>query len=143
MRPLRQFFYVCLPIIGGAFLMLSEVLLADFPRFVIISGASLALIIVGILRALFLWLPKRKRRFSALRGEIDAFLLHARQLNDMAHDARQETDADYPQAMLDLKQAMHDSVERMAAVAGVPQAMASATAPKLSKATSNAMRTQR
>ena len=130
MRPLHQFFYVWLPIIGGAFLMLSEVLLADFPRFVIISGTSLGLIIVGIWRTLFLWLPKRKRRFSALRVEIDAFLLHARQLNDMARDAREETDTDYPQAMLDLKQAMHDSVERMAAVAGVPQSMMPATTPK-------------
>ena len=48
----------------------------------------------------------------------------------MARDAREETDADYPQAMLDLKQAMHDSVERMAAVAGVPQPKRSTTTTK-------------
>ena len=132
MHPLGQLFYVWSPIIGGVVLMLSEALLADSPRFVIISGASLALIIVGIRRALFLWLPKRKRRFAALRSEIDTFLLHARQLNAMARDARQGADGEYPQAMLDLKQAMHDSVERMAAVAGVPQPKRSTTAPKQS-----------
>ena len=138
MHAFRLFFYAWLPLIGGALLMLSETLLTDFPQSAIIYGVSLALLILGIWRMLLLSLPKRKRRFSGLRDEIDAFLLHARQLNDMAHDARQATDADYPQAMLDLKQAMHDSVERMAAVAGVPQAMAPAATPQKSDKQRNA-----
>ena len=78
MRPLHKFVSMWLPITSGAFLMLSEMLLADFPRFVIISGVSLALITVGIWQALsllaiqkktaFFFASRRDRRLSPTRA---------------------------------------------------------------------------
>lgn len=122
MRDIHRFLRIFLPIAGGALLMFSEILIPSAFRFAVVFGLGLAMVIVGSWRVFYSMLPN-ERRFTALREEVDAFLDLVRQLNAVAYAARQEAHVWYPKAIQDLKASMHDGVERMADVAGVPEAM--------------------
>ncbi|WP_143301283.1 hypothetical protein [Candidatus Entotheonella palauensis] len=102
--------------------MFSELVIPREVRFPLVFGVGLTMIVVGAWRVFYSLLPN-ERRFTALREEVDVFLETVRQLNAMAYAARQEAHVWYPQAIQDLKASMHDGVERMADVAGVPEAM--------------------
>ncbi len=122
MRDIHRFLRVFVPVAGGIFLLLSELIVPSAFRFAVIVAVGIAMVVVGSWRLFYSFLPD-ERRFTALREEVNAFLEIVRQLNSVAYAARQEAHVWYPQAIQDLKAAMHDGVERMAEVAGVPEAM--------------------
>ncbi len=122
MRDIHRFLRVVVPVVGGIFLLLSELIVPSAFRFAVIAMVGLAMVLMGSWRMFYSLLPD-ERRFTALRGEVNAFLDIVRQLNAVAYAARQEAHVWYPQAIQDLKTDMHNRVERMAEVAGVPEAM--------------------
>lgn len=122
MRDLHRFLSVFVPVVGGALLLVNEALMPSTFRFAVSLGVGLAMVLVGCWRVCYALLPG-ERRFMALREEVNAFLESARQLNAIAYAARQEAHVWYPQAIRDVKASMHDSVERMSDVAGVPEAI--------------------
>ncbi len=122
MRDLRRFLKVVVPLVGGVLLVFSDLLIPSAFRSAVIFGIGLAMILAGLWRVLYSLIPN-ERRFTALREEVDTFLESVRQLNAVAYAARQEAHIWYPQAIRDLKASLHDSVERMADIAGVPEAM--------------------
>ncbi len=122
MRDLRRFLKVVVPLVGGVLLVFSDLLIPSAFRSAVIFGIGLAMILAGLWRVLYSLIPN-ERRFTALREEVDTFLESVRQLNAVAYAARQEAHIWYPQAIRDLKASLQDSVERMADIAGVPEAM--------------------
>lgn len=122
MRDIHRFLRVFVPVAGGIFLILSELIVPSAFRFAVIVGVGIAMVVVGSWRLFYSFLPD-ERRFTALREEVNTFLETVRQLNAVAYAARQEAHVWYPQAIQDLKAALHDCVERIAEVAGVPAAM--------------------
>ncbi len=122
MRDLHRFLKVTVPILGGGLLVFNDLLIPSSFRFAVIFGVGLAMLMVGAWRVFYSLLPN-ERRFTALREEVDTFLETVRQLNAVAYAARQEAHIWYPQAIRDLKTSLHDGVERMADIAGVPEAM--------------------
>ena len=122
MRDLRRFLKVVLPIVCGGLLVLSDLMIPSAFRFAVIFAVGLMMMLAGLWRLLYSLMPDQ-RRFTALREEVDTFLDSVRQLNAVAYAARQEAHIWYPQAIRDLKTSLHDGVERIADIAGVPEAM--------------------
>ncbi len=122
MRDLHRFLRISVPIVGGVLLVFNELLIPSTARSTVIFGVGLTMLLVASWRVFYSLLPN-ERRYTALREEVDAFLEIVRQLNAVAYAARQEAHVWYPQAIQDLKASMHDGVERMADVTGVPEAM--------------------
>ncbi len=127
MRKLRKFLQAVLPLLGGVLLLYSAVAVPSLQRQFVILGIGFAVLLLGAWR-LFHWLLPNEREYVALRSEVDEFLALVRQLNTSSIEAKTKPASRHFQAIQDLQQEMHVSVDRMVGLAGVTPA-SSASSP--------------
>lgn len=104
-------------LLAGVVLVLAAVLfITDTRAKVAAVVAGLFLVEIGVWRVARPILPDQ-RRFRALRGEVDDFIILVRRLNSAALGARAE-DYEERRRLEDVRSAMHEAVERMVGYAG-------------------------
>ena len=118
MRTLRKIIDIGLPLAGVALILAAVLFVRDDLRIQLaIVGAGMVVLELGVWKAAHLILPTG-RRYLALRAESDRFMLLVRQLNTAALAVKQNGSQAHKQAFEEVEDAMRQSVERMAAVAG-------------------------
>ena len=119
MQRFRKMIDVSIPLVGTAIVFLAVVLISDFNL-----RARILTVLVGVLfiQAGVWNLPNALlpsgRKFTELRQEVEGFIVLVRSLNDAALEAR---DAGTEESWLRFRgatDAMHDSVDHMAELAG-------------------------
>ncbi len=116
-RTLRYAFDTWMPIIG-VMVILSAVLFVDEIRVqVAIVIIGILLVEAGVWKLSQLLLPN-ERQFVGLRAEGDHFIMLIRHLNASALALKAHDNQDNQQAVDNVRDAMHQSVDRMVTVAG-------------------------
>ncbi len=118
LRTLRKTIDIGLPLVGVAVILASVLFVRDDLRIQLaIVGLGMVVLELGVWKAAHRILPT-KRRYLGLRAETDAFVQLVRQLNTAALAVKQNDSQSHKQAFEEVRDAMRQSVERMAAVAG-------------------------
>ena len=116
-RTLRQVTDKGMPIVG-VIVVLSAVLFIDELRL------QLAVVIVGLFLVeagvwnLSQWLLPNDRQYVGLRAEGDHFIMLIRQLNEAAIKLKEQEDEAHREAFEAVRDAMHESVDKMTQLAG-------------------------
>ena len=120
MRPLRILLDSGLPVLGMGLIVGAILLLESIYSQLAIAIVGFVGIQVGMWQLAHRFLPS-DRRFHALRRELDAFVEGARQLNQAALAIKINDSPEQRAVFDDLRRALHQSVEVIAAVAGHTQ----------------------
>ncbi len=117
MRKLRKFIDNVLPICGVGIILGAVLFMRDMQGQVTVVVLGIFMIQIGVWKLSTQLLPS-DRQYNALRIEGDQFLGLIRQLNAMALAVKAEEVPENLQAFEAAQEAMRQSVERMAKVAG-------------------------
>ncbi len=118
MRTLRKSIDIGLPLVGVAVVLAAVLFVGGDVRIQLaIVGLGMVVIELGVWKAAHRFLPTG-RQYLALRAENDQFLGLVRELNAAALAVRQNGSQAHEQAFEEVRDAMRQSVERMAEVAG-------------------------
>ncbi len=120
MRNLRKTMAIALPILGTA-LVFAAILV---PALAINLQLQIAVVLVGILIIeagvwkLTAKILPNERKYLALRAEVDSFISRVRTLNAQGMRLRENDTEENREALRETVAALHESVDRMAEVAG-------------------------
>ncbi len=118
MRTLRKTIDIGLPLVGVAVILAAVLFVRDDLRIQLaIVGLGMVVLELGVWKAAHRILPTG-RRYLALRAESDLFVQLVRQLNTAALAKKQNDSQAHKQVFEEVRDAMRQSVERMAEVAG-------------------------
>ena len=117
MRKLRKFIDIVLPICGVGIILGAVLFMQEIRGQVTVVVLGIFMIQIGVWKLSTQLLPS-DRQYNALRIEGDQFLGLIRQLNAMALAVKAEEVPENLQAFEAAQEAMRQSVERMAKVAG-------------------------
>ena len=120
-RVLRQIIDTGLPLLGVCVTLGAVLFLEALHVRVAIVVLGLLLIETGVWKLAHQLLPS-ERQFHSLRSEGERFLLLIRHLNDAALALQDHDGPETREAFADVREMMHQSVERMAEVAGKTEA---------------------
>jgi len=125
-RILRQVIDTGLPIVGVCITLGAVLFLEALHARVAVVVLGLLMIETGVWKLAHQLLPS-ERQFHTLRTEGERFLLLIRHLNDAALALQDNDTPETRQAVADIRDMMHQSVERMAEVAGKTDAEVTAS----------------
>jgi len=120
LRNLRKTMAIALPILGTA-LVFAAILV---PALAINLQLQIAVVLVGILIIeagvwkLTAKILPNERKYLALRAEVDSFISRVRTLNAQGMRLRENDTEENREALRETVAALHESVDRMAEVAG-------------------------
>ena len=118
MRALRNVIDIGLPFIGVAIILGAMISMRESPRSqVALVGLGMVLIQLGVWKTAHRILPDR-RRFLALRNEVDQFMKLVRQLNKVGLAVKEDNSPENRLALENVQATMQQSVQHMAEVAG-------------------------
>jgi hypothetical protein len=118
LRILRKIIDIGLPLAGVAVILAAVLFVrGDLRLQLAMVGVGMVLLELGVWKAAHRILPTG-RRYLALRAESDQFMQLVRRLNTAALAVKQDDSQAHKQAFEEVRDAMRQSVERMAEAAG-------------------------
>ena len=121
LRILRQRLDTGLPLLGVVLILSAVLFMPEFPGQVAIVILGMLLLEAGVWKLAHHVLPS-ERQYLALRDETEGFLTLVRHLNAAALMVKAHDSPTHRQAFEDVRQAMHQTVDRLCAVAGRTEA---------------------
>ena len=121
LRILRQSCDTGLPILGVVVILSAVLFMPEFRGQVAIVVLGILLLEAGVWKLAHHVLPS-ERQYHALRDETEGFITLVRQLNAAALMVKVHDSPTHRQAFEDVRQAMHQTVDRLCAVAGRTEA---------------------
>jgi nucleotide-binding universal stress UspA family protein len=121
LRRLRQCLDRGLPLLGVVVILGAVLCIRELRGQVALVVLGMLLLEVGVWQLAHHLLPS-ERQYLALRGETELFLALVRQLNAAALLVKAQDAPSHRHAFEEIRQAMHQTVERMCEVAGKTQA---------------------
>ena len=117
MYTLRQFFARVFPFLGGVLLLYSAVVLSIGWLQLALFGLGFVIMIVGSWKLYNRLLPNQRYN-TVLRSEVDQFIGLVRELNNAAIRLEEAPSSAHERAFEAAQEAMHQSIDRMAGLAG-------------------------
>lgn len=117
LQVIRKIVDMSIPLLGMVVIMAAILFLRHIHAQIVVVLVGILLIELGVWQIAQRLLPTR-RRFHALRRELDAFMALVRQLNDAALAVKTHGIQHHRQAFDETHDAMKQAVERMVLVAG-------------------------
>ena len=117
MYTLRQFLARVFPFLGGILLLYSAIVLSIGWLQVAMFGLGFVIMIAGSWKLYNRLLPNQRYN-TALRAEVDQFIGLVRDLNNAAICLEETPSKDHEHAFEAAQEAMHQSIDRMAGLAG-------------------------